>query len=173
MKLYSNNLLKYNIPIPDDAIIRVNLAWTDTRSKLIKILRNPTHKLFIDYPMGRKKHPFTQIAFGDAINLCNRSSWVHYFAISNAENPDSIEALRYALNQRITLVPKIETRKGIENIKEIVQAAKTDIIMFYKNDLWIDVDRNLARYLTYLDNITKTCSYLNVKMLVEQGIIFL
>jgi len=117
MKLYSNNLRNYDIPIPDDAVIRVNLAWTDTKAKLVKVLKSPKHKLFIDYPKGRKKYPFTKISLQDSINLCNKSQGVYYFAISNAENPDSIAALRYILNPRITLVPKIETSIGIERLQ--------------------------------------------------------
>lgn len=58
MIILSQNLTNYNIPIPDDAIFRINLAWVNDLSELKNLLeKHKNHSIFMDLPIGRTKPP--------------------------------------------------------------------------------------------------------------------
>ncbi len=54
MLLISQNLAKYNMGFPKDAVFRVNLAWVNNIQELIDTLKkHKNHSIFLDLPIGR------------------------------------------------------------------------------------------------------------------------
>lgn len=124
----SNNLIG-KIPIPDNSIIRLNLAWVsleEARDILSKI-----NNVYLDYPTGRTKPPKPTITLEEAIDLANEFN-VKYFAVSNVEDAQTIRNLKV----KSEIIPKIETIKGVENIEEI--AKEVNMVMLDKEDLYLD-----------------------------------
>ena len=58
MRIFSQNLINYNIPIPNNSIFRINLAWINSLNELNSILKKHKHsEIFMDLPIGRTKPP--------------------------------------------------------------------------------------------------------------------
>ena len=133
--LYSNNIDRIsNIDVK--AIIRVNLAWENSVEKVLEVLSSTDKPTFLDFPYRRSKFPLPIFNLQDAIKIANQnSSKVRYFAVSNCESYDFIMEIREELDPNIVLVPKIETKAGIENFIGICTAARTNIIMLDREDL--------------------------------------
>ena len=54
MLLISQNIGNYDLKLPKDAILRINLAWCNTINELKAILaKNKESEFFIDLPVGR------------------------------------------------------------------------------------------------------------------------
>ena len=70
MRIFSQNITNYGIPIPDDSILRINLAWINTLDELKTILEKHVHsKIFLDLPIGRTKPPNNKYSFDDLITI--------------------------------------------------------------------------------------------------------
>ena len=53
MLLISQNLAKYDMSFPEEAIFRVNLAWVNNIQELTDTLKkHKTHSIFLDLPIG-------------------------------------------------------------------------------------------------------------------------
>ena len=92
MIILSQNLTNYNLPIPNDAIFRVNLAWCDSIEELNKILeKHENTPIFLDLPIKRIKPPNNKYNIEDLIPIINSHKQIRYFAISNVESKDSID----------------------------------------------------------------------------------
>ena len=131
MLVISNNLIG-KMPIPKDAVVRVNLAWVNLYEARA-ILQSSKHNIYLDYPFGRAKPPKSVITLDEAISLANDFN-VRYFAVSNVEDVKIIRDLNKRVKPEI--VPKIETVKGVKNIQNIAKEVST--IMLDVDDLWID-----------------------------------
>jgi len=167
MFIISNNLIG-KMPIPDNAIIRVNLAWIKDVKEAKKILEQ-NKKIYLDYPSGRTKPPVPTITLDEAIELTKHKS-VYYFAVSNAENATKLSEINARLTSAVELVPKIETTKGIENIEKMI-AIGIKSIMLDKEDLYTNVKCNTKRYNKWLERIR---SYKGrIKILELQGVVFI
>lgn len=127
----SNNLIG-KLPIPSDAIIRINLAWVN-KDKARALLQNRDN-IYLDYPTGRRKPPKPQMTLQDAIELAQEFP-PKYFAISNVETVEQIQEIKSQL-PGITIVPKIETVKGIENLEAL--SKEVEFMMLDKEDLYVD-----------------------------------
>jgi len=57
---------------------------------------------------------------------------------------------------QIGLVPKIETEKGIQNLEQIVQKIQNRYIMFDKEDLYLDVDRDSEKFESLIERKVKS-----------------
>jgi pyruvate kinase len=159
--IISNNLIG-KMPIPKDAIIRVNLAWV-SKEEARKILSETKNDIYLDYPSGRTKPPKPTMTLDDAIELANEFK-VKYFAVSNIECICDVLDIQSKLYYS-EFVPKIETVNGVENIREITQ--EVDIIMLDKEDLYVDCNGE-----GYEDLINKVRSS-KVKVLELAGVIFI
>jgi len=56
-----------------------------------------------------------------------------YLAISFAENPSEIKAIRKRFKKKIKIISKVETKKGVKNIDELIKVS--DGIMIARGDL--------------------------------------
>ena len=66
MLLISQNLAKYNMEFPEDAVFRVNLAWVNNIQELIDTLKKrKNHSIFLDLPVGRLKPPNNKYTLKD------------------------------------------------------------------------------------------------------------
>jgi len=175
MKLISNNVIDELNVTTRNVLVRVNIAWvrneTDLRDTLDKLSKKEI-PIFLDYPRGRKKPPQIDIELDTVVSMIKEYPLVCYFAISNVEKPSDINKLRKKLDENVLLVPKIESVKGIKNIKEIVKVALTDVIMFDKEDLYSDVKQNNQEYLKYSKLLRDTCKEIDMGILELQGVVF-
>ena len=70
MLIVSQNLTNYDIPIPKNAIFRVNLAWCDSIDELKNILKKHSNtKIFLDLPTKRIKPPNNRYTVEDLISI--------------------------------------------------------------------------------------------------------
>jgi len=168
MQLYSRHLIDKGISLPHYAVIRVNFAWYRKGMRIPK-----GYDLFFDYPFKRRKPPQPEFTLGEAIELASKLD-VKYFAISNAE--DDMESLRKLLPDKIKLVPKIETMKGIDNLKEIVEEAETNLIMLDTDDLYLDSGSEYKEYLDKFNKLVKFSKFytdeIKLKVLRTGGVVF-
>ena len=116
----------------------------------------------IDYPYGRTKMPIGKISITEAMELTTMPS-VRYFAISNAETGEQMRKIKV----QAKIIPKIETKKGVTFLKEIVREAKTDTVMLDAEDLWRD---SLGEYQDVLKLFWKNAK--GIKVLKLKGVIF-
>lgn len=174
MIVISNHIHTIGMKYPDGAVIRINLAWVSTLDAVDAIIKNAVgHKIWMDYPTGRTKPPAPNMSLMEAIRMCNahRNS-VAYFAFSNAEDRNTIELIRHVVDPIIELVPKIETRRGIDNFANIIAAAKTSTIMLDKEDLYIDCDTNPDLFNAQVTKVRNDCVQAGVTCLELKGVIF-
>lgn len=164
--IISNNVIG-KMDIPQDAIIRINIAWLSDKEEAKKLISNSVNEIYLDYPDGRKKPPLSIITLKEAIEL-SRNKKVKYFAISNAEDIDKIEMIKDMIN--CELVPKIETIKGVEIIDKMIEIGiKT--IMLDKDDLWIDTKCNMK---IFKEQLIKVREYKKIIKIFElAGVIFI
>lgn len=153
--------------IPKDAILRVNMTFVKTREDLERSIKKNDNDIFLDYPIGRVKPPTPLLGLEDALYVMNKCSNIKYFAISNSERPTYMAHLRSIVPDRVKLVPKIETASGVKNLNSIVKAAKTDMIMLDKTDLFFDV-KIPKIYNKLLDRVRQS----NINVFELQGVVF-
>ena len=163
--IISNNLIG-KMPIPDDAIIRINLAWFKTKEEAEKVIIG-CKSVYLDYPDGRSKPPRPSISLVEAIELSKLDN-VSYFAISNVEDVLKIKELQEQVGKPI--VPKIETKKGVEIIEELIEIG-IDMIMLDKEDLYTNVDCDSFLYTLLIDKVRTYGS--KIKILELQGVVFI
>lgn len=174
MLVVSNHLLNTSdLPFPGHVVVRVNVAWIPTKDELISTLSKITHDIYLDYPQGRTKPPRPKISLDDAISMAHRFPKVKHFAVSNVEDPEAIFAIKVQLPSRVALVPKIETKKGIENLEAIVAKIQNRHIMFDKEDLYIDVNRDAIEFERLVELTRQKSKALGIGILELHGVVFL
>ena len=123
MLIVSQNITNYDIPVPEDAVFRINLAWINSIDELIKILEiHNKRKIFLDLPINRTKPPNNKYTLNEITEIIKTHTNIEYFAISNVESKNDLSEYIEKLPNSITLVPKIESHIGIENIEEIAKS---------------------------------------------------
>ena len=177
MRIFSQNISNYNIDIPDNSILRINLAWVNALDELISLLKkHESSKIFLDLPIGRTKPPNNKYSFDDLISIISINKNVRYFAISNVNSSNDIIPFIDKIPSHVTLVPKIESPDGVANIDEITKSlGKEKIIMLDHDDLFSNlVKRNESpdKFKEYISNLTNFCKQNNVIMLRTIGVIF-
>lgn len=177
MRIFSQNVLNYGISIPDDSILRVNLAWINTIDELKLILdKHNKSKIFLDLPIGRTKPPNNKYSFDDLITILKSNENIRYFAISNVNSSEDIMKFIDKIPEHVSLVPKIESPEGIENIKNITDVLGNEkVIMLDHDDLFSNLimkHENPEKFKEYITNLVDFCKKNNVIMLRTIGVIF-
>ena len=122
MILISQNITNYDIPIPENSVFRINLAWVNSIAELKKLLEiHRTHVIFLDLPVNRTKPPNNKYSLDDIVLVLENYDHIRYIAISNVETEKDLAEYLKVVPENITIVPKIESHKGIENIKDITE----------------------------------------------------
>lgn len=178
MVIISNNVEKIGMAFPKDCVVRINLAWLKTLSEAKTIIESILkldlpRDIFLDYPLNRSKYPIPTLSLLESIELANNyKQIIKYFAFSNAEEPNIVEIIRKLLDKDIILVPKIETIKGVALLPKITDAAKTDILLVDKEDLFTDVKCNNEKFINMVEEIRKYGKTNNIQILELQGVVF-
>ena len=168
-----SNHVKDKVKLNDNIVIRINVAWVKTISELKKIIKdNSKNPIYLDFPEGRTKPPKPTLSLQEVIGITHHYKNIKYFAISNAEEQYSLKLIRKALPSRIKIVPKIETVRGIANIRDIVKGANTDTIMLDKEDLYTAVNADSEKYKEHMDTLRLDCFMIGITILELQGVIF-
>jgi len=179
MLLISQNIKNhYNLELPKNAILRINLAWCNTLNELKVILaKNKESEFFIDLPVGRVKPPNNKYSLDDLIPIIESNKQIKYFAISNVENKNDLQPFLDKLPDHVNLVPKIESPNAVLNIKEICGALKTEkkIIMLDHDDLFSSIIRkneDKNSFQEYVRKLIDFCEKENILLLRTVGVMF-
>lgn len=170
-------MLNYGIPIPKDSILRINLAWVDTLDELKSLLKKHANsRIFLDLPVRRTKPPNNKYSFEDLITILTSNKNIHYFAISNVDSLDDLKKFIKKIPEHVSLVPKIESPKGIRNIESITSVlGNKKIIMLDHDDLFsnlIKKNENPVKFKEYITTLRDFCQKNNVILLRTIGVIF-
>jgi len=171
MIILSNNLIG-QLPIPEEAIIRINMAWVQTKEELEQLIEACDHDIFLDYPQGRTKPPVPTIGVLDAIKIVRKYEHIKYFAVSNIEDAEMVGIIKATLPEHVELVPKIETEKGVDNFDAIVDEVNCKYIMLDKEDLFVAVKRDNKIFNELVEQVRDKAFEKGVNCLELQGVVF-
>ena len=174
----SQNVFSYDLSLPKDAILRINLAWCNNLDYLKSVL--DTHKefvFFIDLPVSRIKPPNNKYSLEDLIPIIESHKQIRYFAVSNVESKNDLQPFLEKLPDYINIVPKIESPKAVLNIKEICDSLKTEkkIVMLDHDDLFSSIIRkneNKNNFQKYIRKLIDFCEKENISLLRTVGVMF-
>lgn len=173
MLIFSHNLLSNNnLILPDNAIVRINVAWVKTEKELEELVISSRYDIYLDYPQGRTKPPKPVLKIESAIAIAGRFSKIKYFAVSNVEDPEVIHEIKIKLPKTVQLIPKIETKKGIENLELIARKIKPKYIMLDKEDLYIDVKTDSEEFEFLINLARRKGEECGLIVLELQGVVF-
>ena len=80
MLIISQNVTNYEIPIPENAVFRINLAWVNSIDELSKILKiHNTRKIFLDLPVNRTKPPNNKYGLDEISKVIQNHNNIKYF----------------------------------------------------------------------------------------------
>lgn len=173
MLVISNHILNEVGWVTDKLVVRVNMAWVKSKDSLRLILSSlKNHKIFLDYPEGRTKPPKPALKMSAAIEMMKEYQHIAYFAVSNAENPFFFQKLRETVPMEVQLVPKIETKTGVENMTLIAGSAKTNLVMLDKEDLYTNVSANQEEYEKLVKKARSVGKERGIKVIELEGVVF-
>ncbi len=177
MRIFSQNIINYDIPIPKNSILRINLAWINSISELEIILKkNINSEIFLDLPIGRTKPPNNKYSFDDLVVILSNNKNIKYFAISNVNSSNDIKKFIEKIPKHVSIVPKIENPEGVKNIKEITSIlGDKKIIMLDHDDLFSNLlkqNEKPEKFKEYISDLVNFCQENNVIMLRTIGVIF-
>ncbi len=178
MLIVSQNITNYGIPIPENAVFRINLAWVDSIDELTRILEtHKTRKIFLDLPINRTKPPNNKYTLDEISKIIQNYDNIQYFAVSNIESKNDLQEYITALPKSITLVPKIESHRGIENIDEIAKSLdyKIRVIMLDHDDLYSNLLKSNSpseKFTFYINQLSEFCKSNNIVLLRTIGVLF-
>ncbi len=188
MLLVSSHILDCNeVKLPDDVVIRVNLAWLAGYNMACMKLEQIKYDIFLDNPIDRVKPPSNKYTMSDIVCLINKFPNIKYLAVSNVEHGVDLVPFQIAIYpSHVKIVPKIETIEGIKNIQNIVDIiycvnsipliVSMNYIMLDHDDLCSDLIRNgvdpSLMYIDYINPLIKFCKANNINLLRTQGVIF-
>jgi len=178
LKIISQNITNYGIEVPDNTILRINLAWCSSVKQLRNILEeHKNNSIFIDLPIKRIKPPNNKYTLNDLISVISSYNQIKYFAISNVESANDLEDYIQKIPPNIILVPKIESPIAIQNVSEIVNAIPTDekILMLDHDDLFSKIIKNnesIDSFQNYIQKLSDYCNLNKIILLRTIGVIF-
>ena len=171
-------MFSYDLSLPKDAILRINLAWCNSLDYLKSVL--DTHKefvFFIDLPVSRIKPPNNKYSLEDLIPIIESRKQIRYFAVSNVESKNDLQPFLEKLPDYINIVPKIESPKAVLNIKEICDSLKTEkkIVMLDHDDLFSSIihsneDKN--SFQECIKMLIDFCEENDISLLRTVGVMF-
>ena len=174
----SQNVFSYDLSLPKDAILRINLAWCNNLDYLKSVL--DTHKefvFFIDLPISRIKPPNNKYSLEDLIPIIESHKQIRYFAVSNVESKNDLQPFLEKLPDYINIVPKIESPKAVLNIKEICDSLKTEkkIVMLDHDDLFSSIihsNKDKNSFQECIKMLIDFCEENDISLLRTVGVIF-
>ena len=171
----SQNLVKSNLHLPQDAILRINMAWHKDLDSVNKMCHeHEGHRIFLDIPIGRKKPPNHSHDLDDIAKIVNAHENIKYVAISNVEDAATIKHYAGRFNSKI--VPKIETYKGVRNIAGIIKAMNyaPQVLMLDHENLFSNLVslKKEKQYLAVVERLVKACRERGACLLRAKGIVF-
>lgn len=170
MILLSNHLLSLpGFVVPEDAVVRINMAWVPDEDTLKRYLDIP-HTVFLDYPAGRTKPPTPTLTMYQAVKAAEAPN-VEYFAVSNVETAREACVQQQWLGDRASFVPKIETLLGVENLGAILATVQPAYAMLDTEDLFTDA-QDADRFYGAVRAVEKACVAHNVNLLRMYGVVF-
>ena len=177
MRIFSQNIINYNIPIPEKSTLRINLAWINSIEDLENILiKHVESEIFLDLPIGRTKPPNNKYSFEDLIIILTNNKNIKFLAISNVNSSKNIQQFVDKIPKHVSLVPKIESPEGVKNIKEITDVlSNKKIIMLDHDDLYsnlIKQNEKPEKFKEYVNDLAEFCKENNIIMLRTIGVIF-
>ena len=178
LKIISQNTTNYGIQVPNDTILRINLAWCSSIKQLKDILdKHKNNSIFLDLPIRRIKPPNNKYTLDDLIPVISSYNQIRYFAISNVESPDDLESFIKKLPPGVILVPKIESPTAIKNISDIVNVlpANEKILMLDHDDLFsaiIKSNESTDVFKKYIQQLMDYCNSNKIILLRTIGVIF-
>lgn len=174
MLIVSQHARLLHIPFPDYAVFRVNAAWLKNRRELFALLSKLRNDVFLDFPQGRLKPPQPVLNFSDLLAAMQRFDNIKYFGVSDVRNADVISRMRRKVPKRVQLIPKIESKEGIDNLEEIFSRLrkKERYIMLDKEDLYTDLKHRGKQFERYVKLAKDKCKKSGFTVLELQGVIF-
>ena len=178
MLIISQNAINYELGIPKDTVLRINLAWCNSISELENILKtHQENKIFVDLPIGRIKPPNNRYTLEEIVPLFKSYKNIQYFAISNVENGADLDVFLNSIPKNVTIVPKIESPKGVKNIEEIIKKLdyEEQIVMLDHDDLFSNIKKeneDPSNFQKYIKILIEKCRENNVNLLRTVGVIF-
>ena len=174
----SQNVFSYDLSLPKDAILRINLAWCNSLDYLKSVL--DTHKefvFFIDLPVSRIKPPNNKYSLEDLIPIIESRKQIRYFAVSNVESKNDLQPFLEKLPDYINIVPKIESPKAVLNIKEICDSLKTEkkIVMLDHDDLFSSIihsNKDKNSFQECIKMLIDFCEENDISLLRTVGVMF-
>tara|TARA_Y100000310_G_scaffold314630_1_gene364182 strand:- start:168 stop:740 length:573 start_codon:yes stop_codon:yes gene_type:complete len=178
MLIVSQNISQYSISFSNDVIYRINLAWINNLQELERLLKkHDKQKIFLDLPINRIKPPNNKYSLDDIASILNSYKNIKYFAISNVNNANDLESYNDLIPKNVTIVPKIESPDGINNVSEIVQAipGQEKILMLDHDDLFSALTKLAeppSNFKNYINELVEFCKENNITLLRTIGVIF-
>ncbi len=172
--IVSNHLLGVmKVEFPEEYIVlRINVAWMRSKKDLIDLLKETTHDVFLDFPQGRSKPPRPTLNLDEIIEIIPKFKNIKYFAISNVEDPIAVATLKARLPHTIELIPKIETKIGIEGLEAIIKSIDAKHIMLDKEDIYTNVHHDHKLFEELVEQARTTSKENHVQVLELQGVVF-
>ena len=179
MLLISQNIKNYyNFKLPDDVVLRINLAWCNSLDELEKIISNTKDsKLFLDLPQGRIKPPNNKYSLDEMIPILESNPQIEYFAVSNVEGKKDLDPFLEKIPKNIIIVPKIESPNAVDNIQEIFESLreKKKMIMLDHDDLFSSIIKqniDKKQFEVYIQRLAEFCDKNNILLLRTVGVMF-
>ena len=178
MIIISQNASNYDVKLPKDCVFRINLAWCNNLDELEEILKiHEGQEMFIDLPINRIKPPNNRYSLNELIPIIQNNKQIKYFAVSNVETTNDLTKFLESIPKRVTIIPKIESPKGVENIQEITEALNYDkkYVMLDHDDLFSAIIRNNQShdiFQNYVKKLVNFCEENGISILRTVGVIF-
>jgi len=174
MLIISQHARLIDIEFPKNSIARLNAAWIKSKKELFDILDGIKNDVFLDFPEGRHKPPIPVLEIEDLVEAINLYDKIKYFGITKVETPEQIKNMKLLIQKRVLLIPKIESKVGIDNFEAIISQLRENerYIMLDKEDLYTDLHYNIEIFNEYVGIIKRKCQSHSIGCLELQGVIF-
>ena len=177
MLIVSQNMTNYDVQLPRDTILRINLAWINDLETLKNILEAKSeNSIFIDLPKNRTKPPNNRYSMDEIKPILESYSNIKYFALSNVDSAEYLSEYLDYIPKNIVIVPKIESHLGIKNIEEIIKLLGDEkIVMLDHDDLYSSMlkkNDDPKNFQIYIQELIDFCNKNDVALLRTVGVMF-
>ena len=177
MLIVSQNMMNYDVSLPENTIFRINLAWINDLETLKNILhKHEKHKIFIDLPKNRTKPPNNRYSKEEIKPILESYENIKYFAISNVDSAEYLTEYLDYVPKNVTIVPKIESPLGVKNIEEISNLLGDEkIVMLDHDDLYSSMlkkNDDPKNFQVYIQSLIDFCDENGVTLLRTVGVMF-